>query len=50
MLSEGQDAKEGTGRGEWVYLRDGTTLSSLLQAEVGVDMSDLYTPVPHMGE
>lgn len=41
ILSEGQDAKEGTGVGEWVYLRDGSTLTGLLQTEVGVD-SKIY--------
>lgn len=50
ITSEGQDAKEGTGAGEWVYLRDGSTLTELLEREVGVDMSDLYAPVPHIGE
>ncbi|KAF4637497.1 hypothetical protein G7Y89_g589 [Cudoniella acicularis] len=50
MTSEGQDAKEGTGSGQWVYLRDGSTLNDLLQTEMGVDMSDPYSPVPHLGE
>jgi frataxin len=50
VLSEGQDAKEGTGRGEWVYLRDGSTLNALIHAEVGVDMDLPYAPVPHEGE
>lgn len=50
IRSEGQDAKEGTGDGEWVYLRDGSTLSELLRKEVGVDMSEPYAPVPHIGE
>ncbi|KUJ13561.1 Frataxin [Mollisia scopiformis] len=50
VLSEGQDAKEGTGRGEWVYIRDGSTLTQLLQTEVGVDMSNLYAPVEHRGD
>jgi len=50
FLSEGQDAKEGTGKADWVYLRDGSTLSSLLHTECGVDMDQLYVPVPHLGE
>jgi len=50
VLSEGQDAKEGTGRGEWVYLRDGSTLTGLLQTEVGVDMTNLYAPIEHRGD
>lgn len=28
--------KEGGGKGGWVYLRDGSTLSELLEEEVGV--------------
>ena len=50
VLSEGQDAKEGTGRGEWVYLRDGSTLTDLLRMEVGVDMSEPFAPVEHRGD
>lgn len=30
------DQKEGGGVGEWVYLRDGSTLSSLLASELGL--------------
>lgn len=45
MSSEGQDAKEGTGAGDWVYLRDGSSLSRLLASEVGVDLSETYAPV-----
>jgi frataxin len=50
MLSEGQDAKEGTGRADWVYLRDGSTLTDLLQVEIGVDMEHPYAPVSHRGD
>ncbi|TVY60769.1 Frataxin-like protein, partial [Lachnellula suecica] len=50
MASEGQDAKEGTGSGQWVYLRDGSTMNSLLLSEVGVDMEELFAPVEHFGE
>ena len=45
VISEGQNAKEGTGDGEWVYLRDMSTLRELLLTEVGVDLSDLLEPV-----
>jgi len=31
-------ADEKGGGGEWVYLRDGSLLSELLEREVGVDM------------
>lgn len=40
--SEGQDAKEGTGTGAWVYLRDGTTLSDVLSSEIGVVVEDEF--------
>jgi frataxin len=50
ILSEGQDSKEGTGAGQWVYLRDMSTLADLLLSEVGVDLSDPYAAVPHLGE
>lgn len=45
MTSEGQNAKEGTGGGDWVYLRDNSTLRELLLTEVGVDLSDILEPV-----
>lgn len=41
MLSEGQDAKEGTGRGEWVYLRDGSTLTELLEKELNISITEV---------
>ncbi|QSZ31802.1 hypothetical protein DSL72_001371 [Monilinia vaccinii-corymbosi] len=43
ITSEGQDSKEGTGSGEWIYLRDGSSLNELLLNEVGVDLSGSYT-------
>jgi frataxin len=42
LLSEGQDAKEGTGRGEWVYLRDGSSLTELLEKEIGITVEGSY--------
>ncbi|ERF70510.1 hypothetical protein EPUS_07367 [Endocarpon pusillum Z07020] len=47
MQGEGQDQKEGTGMdvegdlrgGQWVYLRDGATLSDLLKKELDVQMN-----------
>ncbi|PVH75907.1 Frataxin, partial [Cadophora sp. DSE1049] len=42
LLSEGQDAKEGTGRGEWVYLRDGSSLTELLEKEIGITVEESY--------
>ncbi|KAG9198152.1 Mitochondrial chaperone Frataxin [Epicoccum nigrum] len=37
VMAEGQDAKEGGGSGDWVYLRDGTSLTDILRKELGVD-------------
>lgn len=42
ILGEGQDSKEGTGGGEWIYLRDMSTLGGLLSREVGVDLSEEF--------
>jgi len=50
LLNEDQNSKEGTGAGDWIYLRDGSSLTSLLLNEVGVDVSIPYAPVPHLGE
>lgn len=38
VTNEGQEDKQDTGAGEWVYLRDGTTLSELMLKETGVNM------------
>lgn len=40
VLGEGQDEKEGCGKGEWVYLRDGSTLVELMRKEVGIDLAE----------
>lgn len=40
IWSEDQNSKEETGGGSWVYLRDGTTLASLLESELGIDLGD----------
>jgi len=39
LWSEGQDQKEGSGVGDWIYLRDGTSLTTLIKSELGVDPS-----------
>lgn len=36
LAGESQGEKEGGGTGEWVYLRDGTNLTSLLAKELGL--------------
>lgn len=40
MLGESQNQKEGGGKGEWVYLRDGSTLNKLLEKEIGIDLTE----------
>lgn len=37
ILGEGQHEKQDTATGDWVYLRDGTTLNDLLESEIGID-------------
>ncbi|KAI9804685.1 MAG: Mitochondrial chaperone Frataxin [Piccolia ochrophora] len=38
VMGESMDHKEGSGRGDWVYLRDGTSLASLLKQEMGIEL------------
>ncbi len=37
LYSEGQHQKEGTGSGDWVYLKDAMSLSDLVKKELGVE-------------
>jgi frataxin len=37
VFGEGQHEKQDTATGDWVYLRDGSTLNELLTEEIGVD-------------
>ena len=39
MLGEAQNQKEGGGKGEWVYLRDGSSLTKLLESELKFDLT-----------
>ncbi|KAJ3576690.1 hypothetical protein NPX13_g3614 [Xylaria arbuscula] len=41
IISEGQDQKQDTAMGDWIYLRDGSSLSELLRNETGVDIEAL---------
>ena len=41
LEGESMHQKEGGGQGDWVYLRDGTSLTDLLRKEVGVSV-DLH--------
>lgn len=42
VLGEGQNEKEGGGRGDWIYLRDGSSLIDVMTKEVGIDLT---TPI-----
>ncbi|KAL2197059.1 hypothetical protein P885DRAFT_36460 [Corynascus similis CBS 632.67] len=37
IFGEGQHEKQDTATGDWVYLRDGSTLNDLLKDEIGID-------------
>ncbi|KAH8202148.1 hypothetical protein TruAng_003726 [Truncatella angustata] len=41
VTSEGQDSKQDTATGGWVYLRDGTYLTEILQEETGINLDDI---------
>ncbi|KAK0639163.1 hypothetical protein B0T16DRAFT_382589 [Cercophora newfieldiana] len=47
ILGDGQHEKQDTACGEWLYLRDGTTMAELLREEIGID---LRMPVGDYGE
>lgn len=42
IVGEGQHEKQDTATGDWVYLRDGTSLNDLLLKELGIDFG---TPI-----
>jgi frataxin len=37
VAGEGMNEKEGAGKGEWIYLRDGSSLAEILKKELGID-------------
>ncbi|EOA90732.1 uncharacterized protein SETTUDRAFT_36242 [Exserohilum turcica Et28A] len=39
VSQEGMSEKEGCGIGDWVYLRDGSSLTEIIRKELGVDVS-----------
>ncbi|KAF2858335.1 Frataxin [Piedraia hortae CBS 480.64] len=39
LEDEGLHQKEGSGKGNWIYIRDGTSLTELLREEVGLKMA-----------
>ncbi|KAI9695181.1 MAG: Mitochondrial chaperone Frataxin [Bogoriella megaspora] len=40
VMSDGMNQKEGTGQGDWVYLRDGSNLTDLLSTELDVTWTE----------
>jgi frataxin len=38
VIGEGLNQKEGGGVGDWIYLRDGTSLTDLLRKELGIEV------------
>ncbi|KAF2263150.1 arabinogalactan endo-1,4-beta-galactosidase [Lojkania enalia] len=38
VMGEAQNQKEGAGLGDWIYLRDGTSLTELIRKELGVEL------------
>ncbi|KAI6785386.1 uncharacterized protein J7T54_007028 [Emericellopsis cladophorae] len=40
IFGDGQNDKEGTATGHWVYARDGSTLDSLILEELGYDLQE----------
>jgi len=41
IAGEGMNEKEGAGQGDWVYLRDGSSLAALLKKELAVDLDSI---------
>lgn len=46
VIGDGQQHKEGTGHGEWIYIKDGTTINALFEDETGIDLT---MPIAHLG-
>ncbi|KAI2632262.1 Frataxin [Hypoxylon sp. NC1633] len=38
VIGDGAGDKQDTGKGDWVYMRDGTTLNSILREETGIEV------------
>ena len=47
ILGDSQNEKEGTGAGEWMYLRDNSTIDELFLEELDIDVN---SPVVNFGE
>jgi frataxin len=39
VIGDGQNEKEGTASGDWIYLRDGSSLSQLILEELNMDVT-----------
>lgn len=39
ITGESMHQKEGSGSGDWIYLRDGTSLSSVMNKELGINVT-----------
>ena len=44
VVGESMHQKEGSGVGEWMYIRDGSTLTALLSEELGISVSADHEP------
>ncbi|KAK3343648.1 hypothetical protein B0T25DRAFT_614839 [Lasiosphaeria hispida] len=47
LLGDGQNDKQETACGEWLYLRDNSTIAQIFEDELGID---LKMPIGHYGE
>ncbi|KAB5583544.1 hypothetical protein GE09DRAFT_1079282 [Coniochaeta sp. 2T2.1] len=47
VVGDSQNDKQGTARGDWMYIRDGSTLARLFKDELGVDLG---LPVRRFGD
>jgi frataxin len=45
VSGESMHEKEGSGEGDWVYLRDGTSLTDVIRKELGVELGRSDAPV-----
>jgi frataxin len=45
VSGESMHEKEGGGEGDWVYLRDGTSLTDVIRKELGVELGRSDAPV-----
>jgi frataxin len=46
VRGEGMHEKEGSGSGDWVYLRDGTSMTEIVRQELDVDIGKVDDDAP----